>query len=184
VTGFGNYGFGQQPFGLPHLVVPTKRGVFVSYHHDGDQTYYDTFSDTFNDTYEVIRDNSVDRKIDSEDPEYVMRRIREEYIAGTSCTIVLCGAMTPLRKYVDWEIKASLDKQHGLIGVNLPTNPPDSQNRATVPNRLYDNWQSGYALWVQWNELSANNMRIWIEQANQKPSSSIRNDRPLRSRNG
>jgi hypothetical protein len=91
VSGFGNCGFGQQPFGLPHLVVPTKRGVFVSYHHDGDQTYYDTFSETFNDTYEIIRDNSVDRKIDSEDPEYVMRRIREEYSQGHPARLYCVG---------------------------------------------------------------------------------------------
>jgi len=49
-----------------------------------------------------------------------MRGIRENFITGTSCTIVLCGAQTHLRKYVHWEIKATLDKEHGLIGVNLP----------------------------------------------------------------
>lgn len=52
----------------------------------------------FHDTYEVDYDNSVDRKIDSDDPEYVMRRIRENYINGTSCTLVFCGVETPYRK--------------------------------------------------------------------------------------
>jgi hypothetical protein len=47
-----------------------------------------------------------------------MQRIRDKHITGTSCTIVLCGSLTPWRKYVDWEIKATLDKEHGLIGIN------------------------------------------------------------------
>lgn len=33
--------------------------------------------------------------------------------------MVLCGAEAPQRKFVDWEIKATLDKEHGLIGINL-----------------------------------------------------------------
>ena len=31
-----------------------KRKIFVSYHHGGDQGYYDTFSRAFHDTYDVI----------------------------------------------------------------------------------------------------------------------------------
>jgi hypothetical protein len=92
--------------------------------------------------------------------------------------------MTPLRKYVDWEIKASLDKQHGLIGVGLPTNPPNSQNRVIVPDRLYDNWQSGYGLWVRWNALSASNLAAWIEEANRRSRDLIKNDREPRAKNG
>jgi len=98
--------------------------VFLSYHHAVDQPYYDAFSRTFHDRYETIRDNSRDRKIDSDVTDYVMRRIREEHVAGTSCTIVLCGLETRWRKYVDWEIKATLDKQHGLM-------PLDSRRFAT-----------------------------------------------------
>ncbi len=35
-----------------------KRKVFVSYHHGGDQEYYDAFSKKFADQYELIYDNS------------------------------------------------------------------------------------------------------------------------------
>lgn len=101
----------------------TKRSVFVSYHHGGDLAYYDAFSQLFADTYEIVRDNSVERRIDSNNSEYVIRRIREGFITGSTCTVVLCGAETPRRKFVDWEINATLDKEHGLIGINLPTNP-------------------------------------------------------------
>ena len=68
-----------------------KRKVFVSYHHRGDQAYYDAFSQAFHDTYEVITDNSLEREVDSDNVDYVMRRIRENHITGSSCTIVLVG---------------------------------------------------------------------------------------------
>jgi len=130
-----------------------KRKVFVSYHHKKDQGFYNDFSNMFNDLYDVIHDNSLDRKIDSNGPEYVMRRIRENYLKGTSCTIVLCGAGTPNRKFVDWEIKATLDKKHALIGVMLPTARADYQNQAVIPYRLTTNYNNGYASWVSWENL-------------------------------
>lgn len=57
------------------------------------------------------------------------------------------------RKYIDWEIKSTLDKQHGLIGVQLPTLLSNSYGQVTVPARLSDNIASGYALWVSWADL-------------------------------
>ena len=77
------------------ILYPTKRKVFVSYHHGGDAAYYAAFSQQFSETYDVVHDNSVDRLIDSDDVDYVLRKIREDYMIGTSCTIVLCGAQTP-----------------------------------------------------------------------------------------
>lgn len=48
-------------------------------------------SQKFHDVYEAVTDNSLDRRVDSDDIDYVMRRIREYYIAGTSCSIVFVG---------------------------------------------------------------------------------------------
>lgn len=164
----------------------TKPKIFLSYHHGNDHVYYNEFTRIFADNYEAVRDNSVDRLIDSDDADYVIRKIREDYITGTSCTIVLCGAQTPWRKFVDWEIKATLDKEHGVIGVNLPSNPLTANGKYTVPDRLHDNIQTGYALWVQWNQLSAggNLLAQQIAIASSKPSSLLDNSRPLRGRNG
>ncbi|EMP5262739.1 TIR domain-containing protein, partial [Klebsiella variicola] len=47
-----------------------KRKVFLSYHHDGDQYYYDEFSRKFHDEYEAVTDNSLDRRVDSDDIDY------------------------------------------------------------------------------------------------------------------
>jgi hypothetical protein len=170
---------------LSELLRP-KRKIFVSYHHGNDRAYYNEFARVFAHTYEAIQDNSVDRLIDSDDADYVIRKIREDYITGTSCTIVLCGSETPWRKFVDWEIKATLDKQHGLIGVNLPTNSLTPNRTYTVPDRLHDNIQIGYALWIQWSQLlaEADFLARQIEIANRQPTWLINNSRDLRRRNG
>src|SRR5438094_9939269 len=118
-----------------------KRKVFVSYHHGGDQHYYDEFAKYFSDTYDVISDTSLARMIDSDDVDYVIRQIREKYITGSSCNIVLCGLQTRFRKFVDWEINATLDRNHGLIGVKLPTLPVVN-NTCPKPDRLKDNIDS------------------------------------------
>lgn len=168
------------------LFQPIRRKIFISYHHDNDQWYYNQFCQIFADTYEAVQDNSLDRLIGSEDCDYVMRRIREEFITGTSCTLVLCGPGTRWRKYVDWEIKGTLDKQHGLIGVNLPNNPGDPQGRVHKPDRLQDNIDSGYALWIMWENLAKGTdyLKACIEEAKRRPKYLIQNGRHLRTKNG
>jgi hypothetical protein len=151
---------------------PVKHKIFVSYHHGGDQAYYDAFSTAFHDTYDVIYDNSLERRIGSDNVDYVMRQIRENYITGSSCTIVLVGRNTWGRKYVDWEIKATLDKGHGLIGVYLPTAARDpSTNNIIVPGRLYDNIQSGFALWLSWQDITASALQLERHVADAKARS-------------
>ncbi|HEX4966659.1 MAG TPA: TIR domain-containing protein [Thermoanaerobaculia bacterium] len=167
-------------------VTPVRPRIFVSYHHGNDQRYYSEFSLAFHDTYEAIQDNSVDRIIDSEDTGYVIRRIRENFITGTSCTVVLCGPETRWRKYVDWEIKATLDKQHGLIGIDLPNNPLDRNGLVHIPDRLQDNIYSGYALWIAWEDLGRGSefLKACVLEARGRSAMLIQNSRPLRQRNG
>jgi Thoeris protein ThsB, TIR-like domain len=164
--------------------VPVKRKVFISYHHGGDQHYYDAFSTFFAETYDVFHDKSLERAYNSDNADYVRWQIRQNDISGSSCTIVLCGAATHERKYVDWEIKATLDKQHGLIGVWLPTLPLAPNGGTEKPARLQDNVDSGYAQWVRWDELTADVIKVTIEAAIGSPARLIMNRRPLRVRNG
>lgn len=177
------FGFGSL---LTGLQIPSKRKIFVSYHHGGDQAYYEAFTKAFTDTYEIVFDNSLERRIDSDNIDYVIQRIRDDFVGGSSCTIVLCGAETPWRKYVDWEIKATLDMEHGLIGVNLPTNRQNANGHYVVPDRLHDNIQSGYAAWTDWVTFtqSAANVKSLIEQAIARSASLIVNGREMMSRNG
>jgi hypothetical protein len=141
------------PFG--RYPAPTKPNVFVSYHHRHDQWYYEALSHNLGLPYCFMQDSSLDRIIDSESADYVLRRIREDYIAGSSCTIVLCGTETPVRKYVDWEIYATLQKRHGLVGVKLPSLSLIA-NGCSKPPRLQDNIDSGYAEWVWWEQVYNN----------------------------
>jgi len=164
---------------------PVKRKVFLSYHHGADQAYYNAFAQTFCNAYDVISDTSLERQIDSDSVDYVMRRIRENYITGSSCTIVLVGKDTWGRKYVDWEIKATLEKEHGLIGVQLPTAPTTAQNTVLVPYRLNDNIQSGYAIWLSWQQITAaaQTCTQYIELANSSDKRLIINTRDRLLRN-
>jgi hypothetical protein len=165
--------------------ISTRRRVFVSYHHAGDQAYYNAFSRTFHDTYQLISDTSLERRIDSDNVDYVLRRIREDFITGSSCTIVLVGNSTWGRKYVDWEIDATLQKEHGLIGVQLPTLVPMSNGLYRVPDRLHDNINSGYAVWTSWATITAGPQALvnLIETANGRSSLLIDNSRARRYRN-
>jgi hypothetical protein len=169
---------------LAALMKPTRRKVFISYHHGGDQAYYDEFSRFFHDQYEAIRDNSLERVIQSDNTEYVMQQIREKYITGTSCTIFLIGAQSHQRKYLDWEIKATLDKCHGLIGIVLPTHTKNPAGEIVVPDRFLDNCKSGYAAWAHWSGLTAQGLTQLIDTAIAKPQWQIDNSRPMRQRNG
>jgi MTH538 TIR-like domain (DUF1863) len=168
--------------------IQTKRKVFISYHHGGDRTYYDAFSRTFCDQYEVFHDTSLERAINSDNTDYVRWRLAEKCITGSSCTIVLIGRDTWGRKFVDWEIDATLEKQHGLIGVMLPTDDLgllSSSYSNPVPDRLQDNVQSCYAVLYPWNDVTASAaaLKCVIDFAVAMPSSLIKNDRPPRYRN-
>jgi len=149
-----NSSFSKLGYGLGGMsLVPEKRKIFISFHHDEDQRYYDQLSSEINNEFVPVKDNSLDRAVDSDNPDYVMQRIRDKNITGTSCTVVLCGKETQNRKYVDWEIKGTLDKRHGLIGIILPTCSLTYDNKYIVHKRLYDNLISNYALLLTWSEL-------------------------------
>jgi hypothetical protein len=167
-------------------IQPVRHRIFISYHHGNDQTYYDNLSRVLHDQMDVVFDNSLDRLIDSDNTDYVIQRIRDKFISGTSCTIVLCGAETFERKYVDWEIKATLDKEHGLIGIHLPTAVRGDQGGIVVPSRLHDNIKSGYAVWKSWSDLATNPalMVTWIEDAVKRDNSKIVNPQTIKARNG
>lgn len=161
-----------------------KRKVFISYHHSADQAHYDNFSRVFGDAYEVFTDKSLERAYQSDNTDYIRWQISQNDIAGTSCTIVLCGMYTHQRKYVDWEIKSSLDKNHGIVGIWLPTLPQSSNGGTVKPDRLQDNVDSKYAKWIAWNDLTADLLKETIEAAIACPKYLIVNTRPLRQRNG
>ena len=124
--------------------MAVKHRCFVS-HHKVNSTAVENFVEEFSDVFtaKTVGVTDADDFIDSEDTEYVMRRIREKYLSNTTVTIVLIGECTKARKYVDWEIASSLrndpvNGRSGLLGINMKS----VGSRWLTPPRLGDNHDS------------------------------------------
>ncbi|WP_436162987.1 TIR domain-containing protein [Mesorhizobium sp. LjRoot246] len=123
-----------------------RRKCFISYHH-ADQEAVNAFVRNF----DHERDSFIARGlgeempgdvIDSTNTDYVMARIRQRFLSGSTVTIVLLGRCTWARRYVDWEIQASLRQgayttPNGLLGIKLPT-------FTSFPERFNENLSSDW----------------------------------------
>ena len=63
-------------------------------------------------------DYSVKEPSDSQDADYIRRKIRE-LIRYVSVTVCLIGENTWTSKWVDWELSTSASLEKGLLGVTL-----------------------------------------------------------------
>lgn len=139
-----------------------RHKCFISYHHE-DQDEVDEFISTFDHDRDVLIARGLGQEmaqdiINSDDTAYVMRRIRELYLKDSTVSIVLMGKCTWARRYVDWEIQASLRHgstvtANGLIGIKLPSYP---KRDGQFPNRLNINLKQNndqldcYARWIEY----------------------------------
>ena len=157
-----------------------KRKVFLSYHHKGEQGVVDAFIRKFSEDYDVFTDQSLERAADSEDPDY-LNQVCRDALDGTSVTIVMIGKQTGCRKFVDWEIRHTLYREHGLLAISRP-NLADSD--ACLPKRLTDNLKSGtgYAKWYNYPN-NASSLKIMIGEAYNADVSKIDNSREKAKRN-
>ena len=152
------------------------RKVFISYYHNDDDEWKRRFAQK---AENVIIDKSVDTG-DIDDANLnigeIRRRIRDDYIATATVTIVLIGPRTWQRKHVDWEIASSIshtDKNSrcGLLGILLPNHPNYGGGElklALVPPRLADNCggDNPYAMIYNWPKRRApERLREWIDFA-------------------
>lgn len=148
-----------------------KRKVFISYYH-GDQEAVNKFVRDFGDVFipKTVGVKDGDFDFDSNDPQYIMRKIREQKLEDSTVTIVLVGSCTNSRRYVDWEVKASLQQgqslPNGLIAINLPY----MGMKGALPPRVAANresdgtTESGYARYYTY-PTSKDDLRCWIEDA-------------------
>lgn len=151
-----------------------RHKTFISYHH-GDETEvrefineFDWHRNTF--TTRGIGEGMPGDIIDSDNTTYIMQRIREKYLQDSSVTIVLIGYCTWARRYVDWEIQASLRRgekvtPNGLLGIVLPS----VNYEPKAPDRLWLNLGStnsnvGYARWYRYPQ-NEHELASWIEDA-------------------
>lgn len=111
-------------------MATVRRKCFISYHH-ADQDYVNQFVRDFDHSNDCFIARGLGEEmpgdvIDSYNTDYVMAKIRERFLRDTTVTIVLLGRCTWARRYVDWEIQASLRQgmitiPNGLLGIKLPT---------------------------------------------------------------
>jgi hypothetical protein len=90
-----------------------------------------------------LPDNAM---INSNNPVYVMSRIRADYLGDSSVTVVLIGTCTHSRRYVEWELKASLQcgdsTPIGVVARLLPSaHNHNEQQYPYLPDRLAVNYR-------------------------------------------
>lgn len=149
----------------------TKHKVFISFYR-GDTDEVGEFLDKWAYdkgvfTPKVIGVYDDKQLIDSDDTDYVMRRIREDYIGDATVTLVLIGKCTHSRRYVDWELMASLrrgaDKlPNGVLGIPLP-----SSDKAHLPPRFADNYSKDEDCYARFQAAPTRSDQLtnWIEDA-------------------
>lgn len=156
-----------------------RRNVFISYYH-GDQFAVNEFVRVFGRELEVFTPCMMAEGqrftgdiINSANPQYVMQQIRNRYFGHSTVTIVLIGDCTHSRRYVDWEIKASLQHgglsgqlPHGLMAINLcKQNSPKYLPPRFLENHISNSNNSNCYAPFYYYPNSADELRGWIEDA-------------------
>lgn len=143
-----------------------RRKCFLSYHKD-DQQLVDNFIADFDDSRDLFIMRGIrapEDLINSKDTDYVMSQIRKRFLADSTVTIVLIGSCTWARRFVDWEIQASLRQPadglpNGLVAINL-----ENGKSRTLPDRLRLNVESGYSKFYKYPS-SSSSFSTMIEEA-------------------
>src|ERR1700737_2851598 len=146
---------------------PNRHKCFVSYHvgdEDEGATFLEDYATVFIPT--VVGITEDDDFVDSEDTEYIMDRIRQEYLADSTVTIVMLGQCTWARRFVDWGVYSSLRRYEDYppSGRSAITLPSMASGTKRLPDRVNDNVDSGYARWKKYPD-SADDLRGFIQTA-------------------
>jgi hypothetical protein len=139
-----------------------RRKCFISY-HQRDKAAVDRFIESFGGSFIRRGMEMTDDIIDSNNTDYVMRRIRELYLEDSTVTLVLIGQCTWARRYVDWEIQASLRQPengspNGMLAIQL------AEDYRSLPQRVKLNVDSGYAKFYKYPQ-SQDSLNRMIEEA-------------------
>lgn len=131
---------------------------FISY-NAADKDAVDEFCEKFSGSFIRRGLKMEDDIIDSTNTDYVMQRIRSLYLKDSTVTIVLIGKCTWARRFVDWEVQASLRNPadgypNGVVAIQL------WDSYKTLPNRVNLNVDSGYSKFYKYpaNSTSLENM--------------------------
>ena len=96
----------------------TKKRVFYSFHYELD--YWRTMQIRQMGTVEGNKPvTSNDWETVRRRGEYAIQKWIDEQLKYRSCTIVLIGEETAKRKWVQYEIKKSIDTRKGIFGIHI-----------------------------------------------------------------
>lgn len=139
--------------------MKTTRNCFISYHHSYDAHYMEKLRDLKSGM--KVADYSLKEDISHLTEQTIYKKIRDK-MRNCSVTVVLVGSQTGHRKWIDWELWASLRgyahpsdpyksfKPNGLLAIFLPVGLFSSHS---IPERLQDNINSGFAVCMKWENI-------------------------------
>ncbi len=175
--------------------MTARHKFFISYHHENDQRYKDALVAMLQRVYGL---HGLDYSVGNHNInsmgwtlERIMQKIRDDYIRDATVTVVLYGAETYKRKFVDWEIRASLrNTQHnprcGLLGILLPSHQDharDTYNSSTIHPVFHDNIKTDFAGLYDWRD-DGEAVSGWIDDAFQRrKTKSVILDSPTYAKN-
>jgi MTH538 TIR-like domain (DUF1863) len=96
--------------------------------------------------------------------DVAIKKMIDGALEGTSVTVVLIGAETANRKYVDYEIEKSIERGNGLIGLrihNIKDRTGYVDYAGAIPSRLS---AGGYPTYT-WTDCE--DFAKWVEEAHQ-----------------
>ena len=92
-----------------------------------------------------------------------IKKLIDDALIGTTVTVVLIGAKTAGRKYINYEISKSIDRGNGILGIhihNIKDQDGETDTKGEVPAKLT---QGGYKVYT-W-AFDPEKFGKWVEAA-------------------
>lgn len=150
----------QEDVDTPIRTDAVRPAVFLSYDHRDSEQVADFADEYMRDVGPVwsVGVTSGDNFVHHDDHQ-LMGEIARRYVRDAAVTVVLVGATTWQRRFVDWEIAASVAAGRGVIGVVL------DEETSVLPERLSGLVGSGFGFVHRRLPTSGREFADWIAAA-------------------
>lgn len=94
-----------------------------------------------------------------------IKKMIDAALQNTSVTVVLIGAKTAGRKYINYEIEKSIERGNGILGIrihNIKDQDGETDDKGEVPKKLIE---GGYKVYTWSND--SEKFAKWVEEAYQ-----------------
>jgi len=168
-----------------------RLNCFISYYHKDDQKYVEDLRKVYQRI--TVSDYSLKKDISYKSEEQIYEHIKYQ-MNHCAIAIILVGKNTGTRKWIDWEIWAALEpfrnktikyrdgfRPCGILAIFLP-----SIKHYSIPKRLQDNIDSGYAVKMSWESIMRDKnflRKLTIANRKRRKPMLINNNRKRTKRN-